>query len=111
MGIPAGLFEKINADVKTVEMRLFDQKRQRMSLGDLVVFERRPDMDHSCRKEISGLLRYRTFADLVADVPERLLGYPDGYDKSRIIDNLRRIYSREDEKKYGVVGIRLEPAD
>ena len=37
-------FERIKSGRKKLELRLFDEKRQRLDIGDIIIFSRLPDM-------------------------------------------------------------------
>lgn len=56
-------FEKVRAGTKTVEMRLYDEKRACLRAGDTIVFT---DTDSGERMEclVLALHRYATFAEL-----------------------------------------------
>ena len=50
-------FERIKSGKKTIELRLFDEKRQKLSIGDIVEFSKLPDMKEKARVEVVALLR------------------------------------------------------
>jgi len=97
-------FEKIKNGTKTIELRLFDEKRQKLQLGDEIQFCLIDDPETTLNAKIVGLLQYRTFEDLYQDFPPEATG-SDTKDDWKL---MRKYYSEEDEKKYGVLGIRLE---
>ncbi len=101
-------FELIKSGKKVIEVRLFDEKRQSLNLGDIITFSKLPDLNESLTVEIVGLLRYRTFQDLVEEFPMSYFGYPDDYDKQAYIESIYTIYAKEKEEKYGVLGIRIK---
>ena len=49
---------------KTVEVRLFDSKRERLKVGDIIVFSRSDESMQSCVTEVIGLDRYDSFQQL-----------------------------------------------
>lgn len=98
-------FERISSGEKIIESRLYDEKRQLLSLGDSVNFVLINDPSKSIRVKVIGLLRYSTFSDMISDLgPERF----GSSDKKFLLDQLRSFYSNEQENKYGVLGIRFE---
>ncbi|NCC20249.1 ASCH domain-containing protein, partial [Candidatus Saccharibacteria bacterium] len=57
-------FDAITSGVKTVESRLYDEKRQTIQIGDTVIFTNRENTDQTVSVKVIGLLRYETFHDL-----------------------------------------------
>jgi ASC-1-like (ASCH) protein len=53
-------FDKIKEGSKTIEVRLFDEKRRAMQLGDTIEFRREPEQSETVTVEIIGLLNYPT---------------------------------------------------
>lgn len=99
-------FEKLDKGFKTLELRLMDEKRQMLELGDRITFRLFPTLDHSCTMIVTGLLHYPNFDALLDDVDMRWLGLEDSK-KEWQKNVMRQIYSPEDEKEYGVLGIRM----
>lgn len=97
-------FRAITLGTKKIECRLFDEKRQQISLGDTVVFRCEPELTETVTTEVVGLLRYKTFSDLFADFTPDVLGVNDKVALEKLIYTF---YSKEDEARYGVVGIRV----
>lgn len=106
MRLEPEIFERIKSGRKTLEIRLNDEKRQLIKLGDEIDFLKRPDFVEVARTEVIGLLFYRTFDELMTDQPARFIGYEES-DKPKLMGSMREFYSEEDEKKYGAVGIRI----
>jgi len=96
-------FEKIKNGTKTIELRLYDEKRQKVELGAEIEFSLIDDPETTLRVKVVGLLRYQTFEDLYQDFPPEVTG-SDSEDDWKLMS---KYYSREDEEKYGVVGIRI----
>lgn len=104
-------FDRIKSGKKVIEIRLFDEKRKLLTLGDTINFLRIPDIEESkveLKVQVTGLLRYQTFADLVNDFPITYFGYPNDHGKDVFIDSIYKIYTPEQEAKYGVLGIRIK---
>lgn len=98
-------FVAIQTGVKDIELRLNDEKRQQLQLGDIITFFKLPDQKETVVAEIVGLLRYPTFADLAEDfAPERM----GDTDKTSIVQGMHKYYSPEDQARFGVVGIKLK---
>ena len=67
-----------------------------------------PDLNERLSTEVIGLLRYKSFQDLVNDFPMSTFGYPDDYDKRAFVQECYGVYTPEEEKKFGVLGIRIK---
>ena len=94
-------FEQIRSGRKTVELRLFDEKRQRIKVGDRIEFTCGDEME---RVEVVALHRADSFRELFCKISPESAGFESGEDY--II--MREYYSEEDESRYGVVGIEIK---
>ena len=52
---------------KRIEIRLFDEKRQKIKLGDTIKFSKETDLNESFIAKVIGLLRYNNFEDMLED--------------------------------------------
>lgn len=99
-------FDLIKNDQKSIEVRLFDEKRQEVNVGDQIVFSKLPELQEKLTVQVVELLRYKSFEDLFSDNPSVLFGRSD-MSVSELSANMLEYYSIEDVQKYGVVGIRI----
>lgn len=101
-------YNKIALGKKLIESRLYDEKRQQISIGDQVVFSENDKPENTVTTVVKGILRYQTFKELFADHDPALFG-----EESRdfLLTQIKSFYSDEDEQKYGVVGVHLELID
>ena len=93
-------FEQIKAGTKTVELRLFDEKRKLLRVGDVIEFTNIEDGER-VQARVSGLHIYGSFEWLFKDIPISKCGLAD----EKAMD---AFYSKEEQAEYGVVGIELE---
>lgn len=107
MKLQAPAFEKIKNGKKTLEARIYDDKRKKMNIGDTIDFYKIPEMDEKIRVKITGLLIYRYFADLFEDVPAKYMGYKES-DKDYLKVSMYEVYDKKEEEKYGVIGIKFQ---
>ena len=91
-------FEAIRLEQKTIEMRLYDEKRRQIAVGDTITF--RCDGEELTVRVIA-LHRFPDFAALYAALPHSMLGSDDPED-------MVQYYSEEQQRKYGVLGIEIE---
>lgn len=99
-------FNNINNGVKKIELRLFDEKRSKINLNDYIVFKNTSDLSKTLKVKVIGLLRYNTFADLFKDVDYNICGPANSL--SEKLNNIHKIYSEEEENKYGILAIHVE---
>lgn len=97
-------FAAIQAGSKIIESRLYDEKRQLIQLGDQILFRDMANLDKTIVMRVDGLLRYATFSAMFSDFPATFFG---GESKSALEEQIYSFYSKEDEAKYGVLGIRI----
>lgn len=100
-------FEGILSGNKQIELRLFDEKRQKIKIGDLVVLKKQDESEYLTAK-VENLYFADSFHELFSQ--EGILPRCGFGDKT--VDEccraMREYYTEEDEKKYGVLGIGLE---
>ena len=106
MHLAAEPFDQIDRGEKTVEMRLYDEKRRKINVGDAIRFESTADETDVLFAEVKALRVFPSFEALYRSLPPAALGYEDA--SSADPADMRRYYSAEEEKKYGVVGIEIE---
>lgn len=92
---------------KRIEIRLYDEKRQTIKLGDTIKFVKEPNLDESFKAKVVGLLRYKTFEDMFEDFDISVLA-DSSMTKEDLLTVLEKFYSKEKQEKYGVLGIRIE---
>jgi len=101
-------YNNIASGKKVIESRLFDDKRQKISIGDTITFSENDNPENNVTTVVKGLLRYQTFNELFADHDPSLFGEEN---RDFLLNQIKQFYSDEDEQKYGVVGIRLQLLD
>lgn len=99
-------FDMVASGDKTIELRLYDDKRRAISLGDTIIFTREPERTRQLTVRVVGLLHYQSFRELIYDFPAERFG---GSDSAEVLDGVRKYYSQPDERRYGVLGIKIEP--
>lgn len=100
-----GPFESMKAGDKKIEMRLFDEKRQLLNIGDKIIFAKRDDGEILVTK-IVNLHKFKNFDQLYSHFDKKVLGYKD--DEVARAEDMAQYYPIEDIEKYGVVGIEIE---
>ena len=57
-------FERIKNGTKTIEFRLYDEKRQQVKIGDKIEFSKLPDLQEKLIVDVIDLYREDTFENL-----------------------------------------------
>lgn len=97
-------FEQVAVGNKVIEMRLNDEKRQQLRVGDQIEFTSRADEVQKVLVEITALPTFATFKELGESFPPAEYG-----SESRAeYEEMYQYYSPEDEAKYGVVAIKFK---
>ena len=92
---------------KRIEIRLFDEKRSKIKIGDTIKFLKEPDLKESFKIKVVGLYRYNSFEDLFKDFDISILS-DKSMSKEELIDVLEQFYTKEKQEQYGVLGIKIE---
>ncbi len=101
------VFDIVKNGLKNVEVRLNDEKRKKLKVGDKIYFLKRPNNDEIIKAEVTGLKYYNNFEELVENYDmERL--YLKSYTKEMFLNELLRFYSLEEQSEYGVVAIEFQ---
>ena len=98
-------FNAIISGNKTIESRLYDTKRQKIQIGDQIIFTNIDNSEKTVTAEVVGLLRYATFRDLFSHNNPRKFG---GDNVEWLENQISEFYSIEDQKIYGVIGIEFK---
>ncbi|MBR3153034.1 MAG: ASCH domain-containing protein [Clostridia bacterium] len=100
-------FEYMKNGTKRIEIRLNDEKRKNIKIGDEIVFQKEPELKDEVSTQIVNLIIKRNFKELIEsfDISE----YSDKSEsKEKFLNDLYKFYTKEQEEKYGVVGIQIK---
>ena len=101
-------FELIKRGIKDVEMRLYDERRKPIKIGDLIEFNNITTGERLLVKVVN-LLKYATFVELYKAYPKERLGY----EPHEIADphDMEKYYSKEQIEECGVLAIEIKLID
>ncbi len=105
MKLKGPYYQKIKVGTKTIEMRLNDEKRQLINVGDYIEFTNL-DNQEVLKVSVVNLHYYRNFAELYVNHDKVSIGY--AIDEEAKPEDMSMFYSLEDINKYGVVGIEVK---
>lgn len=101
-------FEQIRAKSKIWEVRLNDEKRQNIAIGDSVLFRKLPDLFDGMVCRVVDIKYFNSFREMASVLSLKSLGFEDGATADICEKAYRKYYSIENENKYGVVALKLE---
>ena len=98
-------FNSIKKGSKTIEMRLYDEKRRLINVGDMIEFNNRLT-NEKISVEVIKLHLFNNFEELYKQFDKIGLGYKENEEVSP--NDMNKYYSKEEQDKYGVVGIEIK---
>lgn len=98
-------FELIKSGTKTIELRLNDEKRRLINIGDIIIFENRTT-NEQIHVKVVNLHKYDSFEKLYKHFDKISLGYAK--DEEANYKDMEKYYSSSEQEKYGVVGIEIK---
>ena len=100
-------FAMIRDGKKTIELRLYDEKRQLISVGDRSEFENTEDAEQKILARVLKLHIFDSFDALYKVLPLTQCGYAEEELSSASPRDMETYYPKEREEKYGVVGVEI----
>ena len=111
MRLAPGPFDCIKSGNKTIELRLFDEKRQLINVGDTIVFTDIQNENNVIYTRVFNIHRFDSFEELYKALPLEKCGYSEEELPNAKPEDMDEYYSKEEQEKYGVVGIDLRVID
>ncbi len=99
-------FEQIISGEKTVELRLYDEKRRKININDFIEFTN----DHTKKTamvKVIGLSVYNSFKELYENVPLKDMGYANDEIENANYEDMNNYYSKEDQNFFSVIAIKI----
>ena len=98
-------FKMIGSGEKTVEMRLFDERRRKIKVGDMIRFENR-ESGEKLLVRVTSCDVFPSFVELYRAYSKESIGYRS--DEVASPADMEKYYSPENIKKYGAFAIGIE---
>ena len=102
-------FEMIKNGKKTIELRLYDEKRRTIQKGDRICFVNSKDSTQVLRVEVVNLFIYDSFDVLYRELSLLECGYTEQDIETASPRDMDIYYTKEQQDKYRVVGIQIKP--
>ena len=100
-------FSMIANGSKTIELRLFDEKRQLISIGDTLIFTNTKDTGSTISCVVEKLHIFANFEELYQALPLDKCGYLPEEMATASPEDMEAYYSLEKQRSYGVIGIEI----
>ena len=100
-------FDMISSGRKIYELRLYDEKRRKIKVGDEIRFTRSRGGEDTVRCLAVGLHLFSSFTELYASLPLLQCGYTEEDIATADPSDMDIYYSKEKQASYGVVAIEI----
>lgn len=100
-------FAKIKTKEKIYEIRLNDEKRKKIKIGDTIIFVKHSDNSDQIETTVTDLIYFDSFISMSKSIPAKDIGF-NGKTEQEILNTYYSFYSKEKESSFGVVAIKVE---
>ncbi|MBR6412903.1 MAG: ASCH domain-containing protein [Alphaproteobacteria bacterium] len=105
MKVQKKYYNLLKNGVKTIELRLFDEKRKKIKIGDKIIFENLDNAADYFIGEVIALHRAQDFHELSGLIPISKTGFNT---QKELVETMEKFYPLEKQKKEGVLGIEIK---
>lgn len=107
MGIYGEYLHAIKEGKKKVEVRLNDEKRRKIKVGDTIEFIKVPEQNETLKVQVIEHRKYNTFKAMYEDIPFEDFDCK-GWTMEEIVKGTYEIYTPEQEKRWGTLAISIK---
>lgn len=107
MGLYGQYFKAMKEGKKTVEVRLNDEKRREIKIGDTIEFVKVPEQDEIVKVQVTDLRKYDTFKEMYEAIPFQYFDC-EGWSMKEMLEGTYEIYTPEQEKRWGTLAITIK---
>ena len=100
MRLASSPLNMIREGTKTIELRLLDEKRESISIGDTIMFVNTEDENDSLFVMVDELYKFDSFDELYKNLPLNECGYTEEDIASASPKDMELYYSREEQEQY-----------
>ena len=104
MNVKTKYYNLLKSGKKTIELRLFDEKRQKIKIDDLITFADASDTANTFQAKVINLHRAANFRALCQKIQPQQAGFTS---KEELLAALEEFYTPSAQEEYGVVGIEI----
>ena len=102
---PFGLIER---GEKTIELRLNDEKRRNIAIGDIIRFENTADEEDAIYVSVKALYPFSSFEELYRALPLEKCGYTPETLPCASPRDMDAYYTAGEQQQFGVLGIEFD---
>ena len=95
MKLRAIYFDKIKAGEKIYEIRLNDEKRKLIDVGDVIVFKKEPELNEVLKAVVKDLIYFNSFNEMSTTLPLEKVGF-ENKPLDEVVAIYHQFYSEED---------------
>lgn len=92
---------------KRIKIRLNDEKRKYIKVGDKIKFYKEPNLEEYFLTEVVEILKFNDFREMIDNLKIEELA-DEILTKDELLSTLEKYYSKEKQEKYGTLGIRIK---
>ena len=100
-------FKMICSGQKTIELRLNDEKRKKIKVGDSIEFTQ-TETGECLIVQVIAIHRFDSFVELYQKLPLLKCGYTKADIEAAKPEDMDLYYTPEQQAKYGVLGIEIK---
>ena len=105
MSLQEKYFNLIKESLKTIELRLSDEKRKTLKEDDVIVFKSQNDENKVLKTKVLKIYRAKSFEELLPQINIKDTGFDTG---EGLVKTLGKFYNAEKQRQNGVLGIKIE---
>ncbi len=100
-------FDEVKRGLKTIEIRLYDEKRRQLALNDIITFHKLSNPFETTRTQVTSLTYHKTYQEMIEATSLELFG-PRWKSKEAILA-AGSGYALDEQQRYGflAIGIKL----
>lgn len=107
MNLSPSPLKMIREGKKTIELRLYDEKRKAVSIGDTIIFVNTEDAEDTLCVNVEDLFVFDSFGELYKCLDLLQCGYTEKDINTASPKDMELYYSKEKQSQYGVIGIKI----
>ena len=101
------VFDIVKDGIKDVEVRLNDEKRRQLKVGDKLIFISRGNYTDQITAIVKKLVYFKDFVEVTKAYEMKRI-YLEDTSLDEYLELMSKFYSRKEQEKYGVVAIEFE---
>ena len=105
MKVDTKYYNLLKSDKKVIELRLFDEKRQNIKIGDEIIFSDANNPNNSFKAIVVNLYQAKNFEELCQSIKPEHAGFSS---KTELVSVMERFYPFPLQQKFGVLGIKIK---